>query len=152
MRNQKSYLGCFGKQKNLRATMMWACWVEERNSSHRSVYDHAVTSHCGTRICLQTIQFISYEKFSIHAQGHFWRSSSNYIKSFEDSLFIDSLMEAGSNTPTVTVPIVGVTERAPSAWRYIWATLFLGDIYTVTLLSCESWTWEWSAGEDLQQL
>jgi hypothetical protein len=41
-------------------------------------------------------------------------------------------VEAGSNTSTVALRVVGGEEREPSVWGYNWATLFLGDINTGT--------------------
>jgi hypothetical protein len=37
-------------------------------------------------------------------------------------------VEAGLNTPTEALRVVGSDKREPSAWGYNWATLFLGDI------------------------
>jgi hypothetical protein len=37
-------------------------------------------------------------------------------------------MEAGSNTSTVSLRVVGGDIRKPSAWGYNWATLFQ-DVY-----------------------
>jgi hypothetical protein len=39
-------------------------------------------------------------------------------------------VEAGTNTSTVALQVVGGNEKGPSAWGYDWATLFLGDINT----------------------
>jgi hypothetical protein len=52
-------------------------------------------------------------------------------------------MEAGSNTSTVTLRVVGGDEKV-SAWEYTWATLFLGDLSTGTRPSrhSESQIWE----------
>jgi hypothetical protein len=41
-------------------------------------------------------------------------------------------VEAGSNTFTVALRVVGGDERKPSSWGYNQATLFLGDINTGT--------------------
>jgi hypothetical protein len=41
-------------------------------------------------------------------------------------------VEAGSNTSTVGLRVVGGDEKEPSAWGYNRATLFLGDINTRT--------------------
>jgi hypothetical protein len=38
-------------------------------------------------------------------------------------------VEAGSNTSTVALRVVGGDEKETNAWGYNWATLFLGDIY-----------------------
>jgi hypothetical protein len=40
--------------------------------------------------------------------------------------------EAGSNTSTVALRVVGGDKREPSAWKYKWATLFVGGINTGT--------------------
>jgi hypothetical protein len=103
--------------------------------SHRPVYDHAVTIHRGTRLDLQAVRFISYEIFSTHALSHFTRFSSNYIKSLEVSLFIDSSVEAGSNASTVALRVVrgdgkgiqwvGVYLGHPVTGRYIYWNLVL---------------------------
>jgi hypothetical protein len=44
-------------------------------------------------------------------------------------------VEAGSNSSTVALWVVGGDEKEPSAWWYNWATLFLGVINTGTWLS-----------------
>jgi hypothetical protein len=41
-------------------------------------------------------------------------------------------VEAGSNTSTVALRVVGGDEKEPNAWGYNWATLFLGDLNTGT--------------------
>jgi hypothetical protein len=42
-----------------------------------------------------------------------------------------SRVEAGSNTSTVALRVIGSDEKGPSsAWGYNWVTLFLGDINT----------------------
>jgi hypothetical protein len=41
-------------------------------------------------------------------------------------------VEAGSNTSTVSLRVVGGNEFERSAWEYNWAILFLGDINTGT--------------------
>jgi hypothetical protein len=61
-----------------------------------------------------------------------------------------SRVEAGSNTSTVALLVVGGDEKEPSAWRYNRATLSLGDINTGTLPSrlgesriWDSKMWSW---------
>jgi hypothetical protein len=41
-------------------------------------------------------------------------------------------VEAGSNTSTVALQVVGDDEIEPGAWGYNWAMLFIGDINTGT--------------------
>jgi hypothetical protein len=41
-------------------------------------------------------------------------------------------MQAGSNTSTVVLRVVGGDEKEPGAWGYNWAILFLGDTNTGT--------------------
>jgi hypothetical protein len=41
-------------------------------------------------------------------------------------------VEAGSNTCTAALQVLGGDEKEPSAWGYNWANLFLGDINTRT--------------------
>jgi hypothetical protein len=44
----------------------------------------------------------------------------------------EARVEAGSNISTVALRVVGDDENEPSAWKYNWATLFLGDKITGT--------------------
>jgi hypothetical protein len=61
-----------------------------------------------------------------------------------------SHVEAGSNTSTVALWVVGGDERESNAWGYNWATQFLGDINTrfwpsksgkSRIWDSKTWTW-----------
>jgi hypothetical protein len=67
--------------------------------------------------------------FSVRWSVRLLYNTSPFVVSAVSDFSVSSHMEAGSNTSTISLRVVGGDGKELSAWEYNWATLFLGDIY-----------------------